>query len=271
MMAASEWFRTPPGQALLRWEQAQFDAAVADVFGYHALQLGLPEIDALAANRMPHRWLALPDAASTAQAAQAAAAQAAPAGRILLAASPAALPFAEGSLDLIALPHTLELCGDPHAALREAHRALMHEGRLVITGLVPWRARLWQRLHGGGPLYLPPGHEFIAPQRLRDWLRLLGFELCEQRYGNDSGLPPGAGWLRQLAARLARAGATGWPITRAAWCISAIKRAHGMRLIGAAWKTPAARLAPVPAASRAANPPARRQRGQSAPRSQKGQ
>ena len=55
MMAASDWFRTPPGQALLRWEQAQFDAAVADVFGYHALQLGLPEIDALAANRMPHR------------------------------------------------------------------------------------------------------------------------------------------------------------------------------------------------------------------------
>ena len=197
MMAASDWFRTLPGQALLRWEQAQFDAAVADVFGYHALQLGLPEIDALAANRMPHRWLALPDAAGTAQAAQAAA-QAAPAGRSLLAASPAALPFAEGSLDLIALPHTLELCGDPHAALREAHRALMHEGRLVITGLVPWRARLWQRLHGGGPLYLPPGHEFIAPQRLRDWLRLLGFELCEQRYGNDSSWP--RAW-RALARR----------------------------------------------------------------------
>jgi len=66
MMAASDWFRTPPGQALLRWEQAHFDAAVADVFGYHALQLGLPEIDALAANRMPHRWLAWPDAADAA-------------------------------------------------------------------------------------------------------------------------------------------------------------------------------------------------------------
>ena len=90
-----------------------------------------------------------------------------------------ALPFAEGSLDLIALPHTLELCGDPHAALREAHRALMHEGRLVITGLVPWRAHLWQRLHGGGPLYLPPGHEFIAPQRLRD--SLIGRASCRER------------------------------------------------------------------------------------------
>ena len=156
MMAASDWFRTPPGQALLRWEQAQFDAAVADVFGYHALQLGLPEIDALAANRMPHRWLALPDAADAAQAAQAA-----PAGRILLAANPAALPFAEGSLDLIALPHTLELCGDPHAALREAHRALMHQAaRVMGQPVAPARARRaasWrsQPAPGGKPLSLP--------------------------------------------------------------------------------------------------------------------
>ena len=33
---------------------------MADVFGFHALQLGLGELDALQANRMPHRWLALP-------------------------------------------------------------------------------------------------------------------------------------------------------------------------------------------------------------------
>ena len=241
-MTAPGWFGTPPGQALLQWEQAQFDAAVANVFGYHALQLGLPAIDALAANRMPHRWLALPALPDAPDAATA---------RAALVISPAALPFAEASLDLLALPHTLELCADPHAALRETHRVLMHEGRVVITGLVPWRARLWQRLHGGGPLYLPAGHEFIAPQRLRDWLRLLGFDLIEQRHGNDPATPPGAGWLRQWAARLVHAGAHGWPITRAAYCISAIKRAHSMHWIGAAaWKTPAARLAAtVPVAS----------------------
>jgi hypothetical protein len=42
----------------LAWERARLDDALADVFGYHALQLGLAELDALAANRMPHRWLA---------------------------------------------------------------------------------------------------------------------------------------------------------------------------------------------------------------------
>jgi hypothetical protein len=39
-----EWLQTPPGQYLLEWEQAQFDLAVADLFGYNALQLGLPEL-----------------------------------------------------------------------------------------------------------------------------------------------------------------------------------------------------------------------------------
>jgi hypothetical protein len=54
-----EWFQTPAGQTLLDWERAQVDHAVADIFGYHALQLGLPEMDGLQANRMPHQWLGL--------------------------------------------------------------------------------------------------------------------------------------------------------------------------------------------------------------------
>src|SRR5258706_214168 len=60
-----DWFETPPGRYLLAWEQAQFDQAVADMFGYHALQLGLSEVQGLRANRMPHRWLARFDSAST--------------------------------------------------------------------------------------------------------------------------------------------------------------------------------------------------------------
>lgn len=35
------------------------DDAVADIFGYHALQLGMPRIEGLRTNRMPHQWLAL--------------------------------------------------------------------------------------------------------------------------------------------------------------------------------------------------------------------
>ncbi|MBC7938621.1 MAG: SAM-dependent methyltransferase, partial [Chitinophagaceae bacterium] len=52
------WLRTPPGRYLLAWEQDRLDHEVTDAFGFHALQLGLPELEGLRANRMPHRWVA---------------------------------------------------------------------------------------------------------------------------------------------------------------------------------------------------------------------
>jgi len=58
-----DWFQTPHGAYLLDWERAQLDGVVADIFGFHALQLGLPVLDALKSNRMPHRWIAASDAA----------------------------------------------------------------------------------------------------------------------------------------------------------------------------------------------------------------
>ena len=57
----AHWWQRPPGLYLLAWEQALLDQLVNDVFGFHALQLGLPQLDGLRANRMPHRWLATDD------------------------------------------------------------------------------------------------------------------------------------------------------------------------------------------------------------------
>lgn len=56
------WTDSPPGRYVLGWEQAQLDRVVSDVFGFHALQLGLPQLDALRENRMPFRGLALDQA-----------------------------------------------------------------------------------------------------------------------------------------------------------------------------------------------------------------
>ena len=141
-----EWLQTPPGRYLLDWEQAQLNEAVADIFGFHALQLGLPELDGLGANRMPHRWLATqtvhPGAA--------------------LVTDFSALPFPQHSLDLVVLPHALELAADPHSTLREVERVLLPEGRVVICGFNPaslWglrqrRSHLYQRFGWGTP-FLP--------------------------------------------------------------------------------------------------------------------
>lgn len=219
-----QWFETPPGQHLLSWECAQLDAAVSDVFGYHAMQMGLPHIPALRANRMPHLFVE----------------------GVAFHGHLEALPFAENSLDLIVLPHSLEFSSDPHATLREAYRVLVPEGRIVITGLNPtslwgWRqqrGKWWRRLAGRlGPdaLYLPEEGEFIGYLRLRDWLRLLGFEVESSQFGvwspavNSSKWFERTRWMDKLGSRY-------WPILGAAYCIVAIKRVHGMRLISPAWK-----------------------------------
>src|SRR5687768_7155982 len=134
------WLRTTPGRYLLDWEQRRFDDAVTDAFGFHALQLGLPGIDALRANRMPHRWVAndslvipeldpLPPLASDSSISTLL-----PDSRVALACDFRALPFAADSIDLVVLPHALELACDPHQTLREVERVLRPEGRVVVAG-----------------------------------------------------------------------------------------------------------------------------------------
>jgi len=236
-----EWLDTPPGRYLRAWEQAQFDEAVADVFGYHALQMGLPEIQALHGNRMPHRWLAMP--------------QEAPAVNLVSAFE--ALPFGENSLDLVVLPHTLELSEDPHSALREVERVLVPEGRVIVSGLNPaslWgmrqrRARLYRRL-GIGELYLPEAGGFINYWRLRDWLRLLGFEVESSRFGLYRPGVRSEAWLERYRWMDAL-GERWWPILGAAYFIVAVKRVRGMHLLPADWKrAPAIATAPVPVTSK---------------------
>lgn len=242
------WFSTPPGRYLLAWEHAQYAEVVADLFGFNALQLGLPQLDALQANRMPHRWLAVPETGH-------------PAGpgvspRMALVTHAAALPFAADSLDLVVLPHTLELSADPHAVLREVERVLRPEGRVVISGLNPlswWGlrqfrahtfARLGLRGSGLARLYLPETGEFIGHWRLRDWLRLLSFEVEFSRFGCYRPAVRSDQWLQRFDW-MDRLGRRWWPVFGAVYFLVAVKRVRGMHLLGPAWKPRRAAAAPV--------------------------
>jgi hypothetical protein len=178
-----QWFETPPGRYLLAWERAEFDRALADIFGVHALQLGLPELDTLRANRMPHRWL----------------------------------------------------------ALREVERVLVPEGRVVIAGFNPtslWglRQRAGRVKRGLGlgrdsSLYLPRAGEFIGYWRLRDWLRLLGFEVEGGRFGCYRPPFQSERWLQRFAW-MDPVGDRWWPVLGSVYFIVAVKRVRGMRLVG---------------------------------------
>lgn len=258
------WFQTAPGRYLLAWERQRLADTVADVFGYHALQLGMPEIDALQANRMPHRWFAADELSEPALAAHPALLQ-----QASLVSDFTALPFPANSLDLVVLPHTLELSADPHATLREVERVLVPEGRAVLTGLNPaslWglrqrRARLYRRL-GFGELFLPDVGEFIGYWRLRDWLRLLSFEVEAGDFGCYRPAVRSDKWSRRFAW-MDGVGSRWWPIFGAVYFVVAVKRVHGMRLLEPNWKrSKALATAPVPLANRthtAARPGRQRQ------------
>ena len=247
IIGMQQWFETPPGRYLLAWERAAFDRAVGDIFGYHALQLGLPELDALQGNRMPHKWLALGEP-PTAQA---------PHPKAALVADFSALPFEENSVDLVVLPHSLELGADPHATLREVGRVLVPEGKVVICCLNPaslWglrqrRAHLYRRL-GFGELYLPDAGEFIGYRRLRDWLRLLSFEVEAGTFGCYRPAMKSEKWLDRYQW-IDSVGERWWPIFGAVYFLVAVKRVRGIKLIGPTWKaSPGIATAPVPMANR---------------------
>lgn len=253
----------------MAWEQARVDAAVADSFGFHALQLGLPGFDSLRANRMPHRWvvcdsLAIPDAPSEPGPTDGGGTDAAVQRRVQLHAEFDALPFPAASLDLVVMPHALELARDPHLVLREVERVLVPDGRLLITGLNPtslWgmRQRLGRVRRGigiapGRDLYLPRSGGFIGYWRLRDWLRLLSFEIDAGRFGGYRPPCRSERWLQRFAWMDA-VGDRWWPVLGAVYFIAAVKRVRGMRLVGLARREPqAARRATATAANHRREP-----------------
>lgn len=242
------WLRTAPGRYLLDWEQDRLDHAVTDAFGFHALQLGLPELDGLRANRMPHRWIAsdslvVPEALTMPPPKDSAISTEPVADPLGLYCEFDALPFPDQSIDLVVLPHSLELARDPHETLREVERVLVPEGRVVIAGFNP--ASLWglrQRagrmkqgmgLGRGRPLYLPRAGDFIGYWRLRDWLRLLNFEVEGGRFGCWRPPIANARWLERCAW-MDPVGERWWPVLGAVYLVCAVKRVKGMRLVGLA-------------------------------------
>ncbi|WP_440904271.1 class I SAM-dependent methyltransferase [Catenovulum sp. SX2] len=93
------------------------------------------------------------------------------------------LPFKENSVDAVLLSHTLDYTHDPHQILREAHRVLVANGYLFITGFNPMSlAGLFKILPGRKHSALKQAR-FFSTNRIGDWLNLLGCEVVnDQRF-----------------------------------------------------------------------------------------
>ncbi len=236
LTAWRNWLASPPGRYVLAWQQAHFDAAVADLFGFHALQLGEPGFDALRDNRMPHRVHACrPDGFGEGIVAD------------LLVDHFEELPIATQSLDLVVLPHVLEFASDPHQVLREVDRVLRPEGRVIVSGFNPvslWGARQWWTRALAGDAFVPREGQFIALPRLRDWFKLLSFEFDRGRYGCYRPPCRTQKWLDRTRF-MEDAGDRWWPICGAVYLVSAIKRVNAMRLVGPVRRAALPKRAPV--------------------------
>lgn len=229
MTAATQWLTTPPGQYVLAREQAYFDNAVADIFGYHALQLGMEELDLLRSSRIPLRVHV---------------GHGANAG---LRADFRDLPIESNSVDLMVLPHTLEFSDHPHQIVREVARALRPEGQVVIAGFNP--LSLWGLRRGFGRRdEFPWQGRFIHLPRVKDWFALLGLEIVA---GSMACYAPPCSeqkWLDRFAF-MEKAGDRWWPIAGGVFFLQAIKRVRGIRLIMPKWSdnvVPKKNLAPMP-------------------------
>jgi len=213
----SQWFTSPLGAYLLDAERRHIDQEVADVFGFHGIQLGLPDIDFLRANRIPYRFRVAPGEG----------------GELRGAAEN--LPVLSQSVDLVLMPHVLEFSPDPHAVLREVSRVLMPDGHVIITGFNPWSLWGLRQVFRPRNAPFPWCGDFITLPRVKDWCKLLGIELTAGRM--RCYLPPAATpeWLDRLRF-LDAAGDRWWPFAGGVYILHGIKRVHGMRLITPKWR-----------------------------------
>lgn len=254
-----DWLDTAKGQYVSSVEQAWCDRVLEDVFGYHALQLGLSSFSAMRNNRIPHQWVAeLNPWQPPVQSQELERSTVAQHPSVQLCLSASHLPFADENLDLVVLPHSLEWVEDPHGCLREVSRVLRPQGQVLILGFQAWSLfgltwNLWRHYSKNGKeTSFPPSNtvkdwpyrvNWISRQRIKDWLQLLDFEILDDasavnRLPIDRGLkvPDISHHNQTLGSGHSFAHWIG-----AIYMIRAVKRVAGVRWMSPAWKNTGSR------------------------------
>src|SRR5690606_24234689 len=118
------WLRSPLGRRVYLLERKLASEALAQVFGWQLLQIGLwGDEDGLIADARTQRRsvLAWHGTRSSDRPAP-------------IRSRTDALAIASDSVDAVMLPHTLEYEPEPHEILREVGRILPGEGHLIVLG-----------------------------------------------------------------------------------------------------------------------------------------
>jgi SAM-dependent methyltransferase len=219
-----EWFDQPLGRSVQAIEANALRSIWPHLYGTRALQLGhVGHMDLLDACLAPSRYILDQPGFHGASLASP------------VHADVHALPFEGRSIDVVLLPHTLEFARDPHQVLREAQRVLAPEGYIVLLGFNPlslWGLwRLLRRRTGRAPWC----GNFLHLYRVKDWLKLLDFELVQGKmiYYRP---PVGNETLRDRLYFLDQIGDRWWPMAAAVYLVVAKKRVVAMTPLRPAWR-----------------------------------
>ncbi len=218
-----EWLRSPLGARLYALERKLVSEALAQVFGWQLIQIGLwGDDDGLIGDARTQRKVVLAWHGDRKGG-----------GKGVIRSRTDALAIASDAADAVLLPHTLEYEPDPHEILREVGRVLAGEGHLIVLGFRPFSS--WGVRHLLARNGFPPGLDrMIGERRLRDWLKLLGFEIVDSRHYLFT-LPLGAPQPTSTTL-MERAGETLWPLFAGGYLIKARKRVYTLTPIRPRWR-----------------------------------
>lgn len=160
------WYKGSIGSKFIAAERHELAGILPKLYGYHLVFCGDPGLGSLVESSLiSHRVLMSPK----------------PHILSALQGEFDSIPLRTETVDVVVMAHTLEHADHPHEVLREAHRILIPEGHLVITGFNPWS--LWGAWHYYQQVkgVFPSQGKLLSLGKLRDWLTLLNFQIVGGR------------------------------------------------------------------------------------------
>ena len=225
--AAREWLSGPIGQFLLEEERRMLEDELGRFFGGYLVHYGPSAQTPPAAPQV-----------------QCNVRLGAPLPGVEIVCEEQAWPLSEHAADVVVLQHGLDFCLSPHGLLREAARSVRPGGYLLISGVNPWST--WGLRH----YFARDGFRqarCISPNRLADWLSLLGFALEKRRFGCYRPPLSAPAWQARLAG-LERWGASLHAPGAGFYLLVARKLVVGLRPLRPVPRASMGKLLPLPVA-----------------------
>ncbi len=160
------WWQTQVGQEMQSATQKELNRILPNLFGIYLLNVGCcHDLECLNSSAIKHKLKVQPDVHVR--------------GWGAIRAEAHTLPIASDSVDLVLLNHALGFELHPHQVLREAERVLVPEGHVVVVGFNPLSVwGIWWFLNGFRKS-APWSSNIMSQLRMKDWLKLLGFEIIQ--------------------------------------------------------------------------------------------